>query len=139
MRLQLALRYAAEVARRVHAINGLLATPVCDAEAVRIRRIYVFGSTVKGSQNPNDLDLLIDLQRCGRHRTWEQTKKDKEYYRRHGIKVAPCAEIEALKWLTKGMRNVSRHIASREAIPIDTKVEIYPRWLINPSKSRGGA
>ena len=127
MKRTTALRYAHEVARRVHAVNGLLATPVCDNEAVRIKRMWVFGSTVKGSQTPNDLDLLIELVRCGRRRTWRQSKADKRYLNDHGIRVAPDCRHAALVWLTRGMRMVSRHCTDVECVPIDVKVLIYPR------------
>lgn len=131
MKRERAIRYAREVARRVHAINGLLATPLCLFEAVRIRRIWVFGSTAKGSESPNDLDLLIDLDPCGRRITWRQGRMDKEYYRRYGIKVPQSSEVDALKWLTKGMRQVSRHTTKSEQIEIDVKLEIYPRWMLD--------
>jgi len=127
MQLTTALRYAHEVARRVNAVNGLLATPLCGREAVRIKRIWVFGSTVKGSQAPNDLDLLIDLAEVGRLYSYKHTRVDKAYFRRHGTRTAPRARDAALIWLTKGMRMVSRHCLDDECADIDTKVLIYPR------------
>ena len=36
MKRATALRYAREIARRLHEVNGLLATPVCKHEAVRV-------------------------------------------------------------------------------------------------------
>lgn len=131
MKLETAQRYAAEVAKRVRGVNGVLATPLCDSEAVRIRRIYVFGSTVKGSQHPNDLDLLIDIDECGRRFGWEQARVDKRYYRSCGIRCAPSSVEYALKWLTRGMKKVSRHVARAEGIKIDVKVEIYPRMRLS--------
>lgn len=127
MKLQTALRYASEVARRVHAVNGLLATPLCEYEAVRISRIWVFGSTIKGSQEPNDLDLLIELRPVGRHRTWRQGKLDKRSLRDYGYRVAISSEAYALMWLTKGMKKVSRHTTRSEAAELDVKVLMYPR------------
>lgn len=127
MKLETALRYARDVASRVHGVNGLLATPLCEHEAVRISRIWVFGSTVKGSPNPNDLDLLIELKECGRFRTRRQARLDKRYFRNYGIRLALPSRDEALKWLTKGMRKVSRHCVDTERVEIDVKVMIYPR------------
>lgn len=127
MKLTTALRYADEVARRVRAVSGLLATPLCGHEAVRIKRIWVFGSTVKGSQAPNDLDLLIDLVEVGRRYSYRQTRVDKTYFRRHGARIAPRSRDAALIWLTRGMRMVSRHCLDDECADIDTKVLIYPR------------
>src|ERR1700693_5057438 len=104
MKLKTALRYAHEIARRVHAVYGLLATPLCGNEAVRIRRIWVFGSTVKGSQTPNDLDILIDMEEVGRHYNAKQTRVDKAYLRSYGMRFPPRSKYAALKWLTKGMK-----------------------------------
>ena len=135
MKRATALRYAVEIARRVHAVNGLLATPLCDFEAQRISRIWVFGSTAKGSQNPNDLDILIEMRHCGRHRTWKQGKLDKPMYRAGGYRLAACSHQEALKWLTKGMRLVSRHTTESEGLfrknLIDVKKMIYPRYELD--------
>lgn len=134
MRREVALRYADKVAQRLHSVNGVLATPLCGHEAVRFKRVWVFGSTVKGSVSPNDLDLLIDAEECGRQRSWEQTRYDKEARRRYGYTVTVSAVDEALKWLTKGMKHVSRHIAATERIPIDVKVLLYPRNDLNDAK-----
>jgi predicted nucleotidyltransferase len=127
MKRETALRYAHEIARRVRSVNGLLATPLCNAEAVRFKRIWVFGSTVKGSAAPNDLDVLIELAYAGRGRSWQQTKVNKDYLRRYGVRLAPSADDEALKWLTRGMRNVSRHTTLTDEVQPDVKVLIYPR------------
>jgi hypothetical protein len=127
LNLATALRYAHEVSRRVREVNGLLATPLCGDEAVRISRVWVFGSTIKGSLAPNDLDLLIDLREVGRRFTAEQTRVDRVRLRAHGLWLAPPARSEALKWITKNMRNVSRHCRDSEFAVIDKLVMIYPR------------
>jgi predicted nucleotidyltransferase len=126
-----AIRYANEVARRLHSVNGVLATPVCGSEAVRFKRVWVFGSTVKGSETPNDLDLLIDVELCGRQYSWRQTRLDKRELRTYGFRVAPDSIDYALKWLTRGMRKVSRHVARWEVAPIDVRVLLYPRNDLN--------
>lgn len=149
MKRETAIRYAHEIARRVHAVNGLLATPGCEFEAVRIRRIWVFGSTVKGKQNPNDLDVLIDMQYAGRYRVAAKSRYakirttgqhalrdslcdgqiDKEYKRRNGWITAKSSKSYALIWLTKGMKMVSRHTLMNEAAaPFAEQVLIYPRF-----------
>jgi hypothetical protein len=126
MRRALALQYANEVARRLHSVNGILATPMCDSDAVRFKRVWVFGSTVKGSQAPNDLDLLIEAEPCGRHYSWKQAKMDKWQLRQYGFRLPVRSTWEAFKWLTKGMRKVSRHSYRYEG-DIGYKVLIYPR------------
>ena len=128
MKRSSAFRYSEEIARRVHAVNGLLATPLCGPEAVRISRVWVFGSAAKGSQSPNDLDVLIELRPCGRRRRWENGAIDRDLRRRMGIKVAQCSPPYTLKWLTKGMKMVSRHTTFSETAELDVKKLIYPRY-----------
>ena len=128
MKLATAKKYAREVARRLHAVNGLLATPLCNREAARISRVWVFGSTVKGSQDPNDLDLLIEIRPVGRIFRAKQARTDRALLRRIGVRLAPCSVEYGLKWLTKGMKMVSRHRTDVETAELDVKVLIYPRW-----------
>jgi predicted nucleotidyltransferase len=128
MKLETAQRYAREIAARVHSVNGLLATPLCSGEAARISRVWVFGSTVKGSTAPNDLDVLIEINEVGRRRSAAQGRMCKKYYRAFGVRVAASTTEEALKWLTKGMKKVSRHTTNGETAELDVKVLIYPRW-----------
>lgn len=124
-----ALRYAREVAARLHRINGIVCTPNCGDEAVVVRRVWVFGSTAKGSRAPNDLDLLIDSRRAGRRWLWLRGRKlDKRYLRSYGIATMPEAERDFRLWLTRGMRKVSRHKFGIVDVPVDVKYLIYPRW-----------
>jgi predicted nucleotidyltransferase len=137
MKRATALRYAHELARRVHSVNGVLATPLMRNEAVRISRIWVFGSTVKGAENPNDLDVLIEAKACGKFRRCCHVTYDRDYFRRFGVRVAGCSRWYMLKWLTRGMKNVSRHFTDVEGVEIDVKVLIYPRNnLICETESR---
>lgn len=126
MKLETAKRYAKEVARRVAEVNGMVATPRGEREFVKINRIWVFGSTIKGSQSPNDLDLLIELEATGNWQNWEDVGFDPNYLRRYGVYCTRSSHNEALMWLTKGMKNVSRHCTDNEQVEIDVKVMIYP-------------
>ena len=135
MKRATALRYAREIARRLHEVNGLLATPVCKHEAVRVRRVWVFGSTAKGAENPNDLDVMIELDcMVGRHKTWQQTTIDKEARKRFGVRVARDNRTVFLKWLTKGMRGVSRHCRDMDGVVLDVQTLIYPRYDLEPAE-----
>lgn len=128
MKRTTALRYADEIAARVRRVNGLLATPLCDREAVRICRVWVFGSTVKGSAAPNDLDLLIESKPVGRARSWKQGKLSRRYLSRFGVRRAISASDEAYKWLTKGMKKVSRHdFEIEQGLDLSPLVMLYPR------------
>jgi hypothetical protein len=128
MKLATALRYADEIAARLRRVNGLIATPLCDWEAVRIRRAWIFGSTVKGSQTPNDLDVLLDLREVGLPRRWRNGKLDKRALRSYGYWRAINSTDEALKWISKGMKKVSRHLVETEkGLDLSPMVMIYPR------------
>jgi len=128
MKRTTALRYADEIAARVRSVNGLLATPLANREAVRIKRVWVFGSTVKGSPAPNDLDLLIECVEVGRKRTWKQGKLDRQFLHSFRERRAIRATNEAYKWLSKGMKKVSRHCFEAErGIDLSPLVMIYPR------------
>jgi hypothetical protein len=129
MKRQTAIKYAREVGNRLHLVNGILSTPNCDYEAYIVRRVWVFGSTAKGAAEPNDLDLLIDARSAGRRIIWKRGRKlDKGYLRSYRARDMPRSKTAFLKWLTRGMRRVSRHLAAVEEIPIDVKLLIYPRW-----------
>jgi len=121
------LKYSVEIARRVKSVNGLLATPLCEYEAVRISRVWVFGSTAKGSDSPNDLDVLIELKPCGRRRKYSECRPNK-VAARSGYEWPVASEHECLKWLTKGMRLVSRHLTRDEGAKFDIQKMIYPRY-----------
>ena len=128
MKRTTALRYADEIAARVRSVNGLLSTPLANREAVRISRVWVFGSTVKGSPAPNDLDLLIETKAVGRVRTWKQGKLDRRAVRSFGVRRAISASDEAYKWLTKGMKKVSRHcFEAEQGLDLSPLVMLYPR------------
>ena len=130
MKRKTALKYAREIARRVHSVNGIVCTPNTNYTATKIRRIWVFGSTIKGAEYPNDLDILIDM-RCDQRVPWKRGRKiDKRYHHSYGCHVLPCSRKETMKWLTKNMKNVSRHDLREERIPIDIMYLIYPRWDI---------
>ena len=128
MKIETALRYAKEIAKRVQDVNGLIPTPRGENEFMKVNGIWVFGSTVKGSQNPNDLDLLIDMDYHGERQSWEKVGYDPQYYRSCGVRCARSSKEEAMKWLTKGMKKVSRHCAKSEKAPLDVKVMIYPKF-----------
>jgi predicted nucleotidyltransferase len=129
MRRERALRYALEIARRLHAVQGFVATPGCEFDAYQISRVWVFGSTAKGSPEPNDLDILIDMHSVGMLQLYTEGRRlDKYKWKAYRIKVCHSGSNEVLKWLTKGMQKVSRHVLHDEAAVIDVKYLIYPRW-----------
>lgn len=144
MKLATALKNANRISDRLKSVGGIVSTPLCDFPGVKITRMWVFGSTVKGSQKPNDLDLLIEIKVIGNYRSWHESRAvrsrvrlDKRRARRTGFRGAIAAENEALKWLTKGTLNTSRHMYGVERIEIDKKVMIYPRNDLKTMVERG--
>ena len=65
MKLETALRHAAEIARRLESVNGLIPTPRGEREFYLVKKAWVFGSTIKGSDAPNDLGGLLFAERAG--------------------------------------------------------------------------
>ena len=65
MKRETALRYAKELSEKMKECNGVIQTPGTSREAVKILKLWVFGSTVRGSQTPNNLDLLIHWEEMG--------------------------------------------------------------------------
>lgn len=126
------------VLRRIRAVNGILATPMHEYDAVKIKRVWLFGSFAKGKAEPNDVDLFVELVRfrsdfvppCTRiGKINGRYLLDKDYYRRHGI-IRPKQVYDTLiKWLRKDLRKVSVHIVGDDEIfsQLDTKILIYPR------------
>jgi len=146
MKRSTAIKNMHEIARRLHSINGLLATPLTSDEAFKISRVWVFGSTVKGSTSPNDLDILIEGKGVGRRRLFSFNRRgfkyketrdcrpflharlDKSYLHQRGIMRAICSENEAYKWLSKGMKRVSRHSLENDDEIAWPRMMIYPKF-----------
>jgi hypothetical protein len=126
MKRSTALRYCSEIHQRLIEVGGIVPTPRGEWSNVRVRNIWVFGSTAKGSIEPNDLDLLIRLEECGRRQSWQQVGFDPAYLRRTGIRVARDPRKEALMWLSRGMKNGSRHDFESELVEIDIKLPLWP-------------
>lgn len=63
MKRETALRYACEIAQRVHSINGLLATPGMDSEAVRIRRVHLATKVLWNTDVPYTSRVKCGLER----------------------------------------------------------------------------
>jgi predicted nucleotidyltransferase len=109
MDIEVAIRQATEIHIRLRTVGGVIQTPECGNTEYRVTRAFIFGSTIKGKANPNDLDLLIEGVYAGRKQALPEAKVYPEYLRRYGWAVPLDAMWEAYKWLTHGMQHVSRH------------------------------
>lgn len=47
--------------QRIKNINGIFATPHENDEYLKIKKVWLFGSLAKGSEDPNDVDIFIEL------------------------------------------------------------------------------
>lgn len=61
MKRPAAIRNLNTVIKRLHSINGLLATPMHNHPFIKVRRAWVFGSVAKGKLEPNDVDVFVEL------------------------------------------------------------------------------
>jgi hypothetical protein len=105
---------------------------------------YIFGSTPNGrSENEkisagDSVFLVIDGRECDgivkkKGRKLLHITIDKEAHRRFGIRVARDNRDVFLKWLTKGMRGVSRHCRDMDGVVLDVQTLIYPRYDLEPT------
>jgi hypothetical protein len=130
MKLETALHHAAEIARRLESVNGLIPTPRGGNEFYLVKKAWVFGSTIKGSDAPNDLDVLLFAENAGARQRWEVVGFDPVYRKATGLRRARHTDREAKMWLRKGMMMISLHDTESEETIFDKKVEIYPRFLL---------
>lgn len=133
MKRSTALKYCVEIARRLREIDGKLLTPGYSHAFVVFEKVWVFGSTAKGSEAPNDVDILIHFGPSGKFLSVDNGGiVDKAYLRRYGIERVHSAEDFSVKWLSKGMKKVSRHSTLLEGdMVFPEKKEIYPNYTMD--------
>ena len=137
MKYETAIRNTMKVADRIRKSNGLIGTPECERETVKIRKAWLFGSTAKGKPNPNDVDILIEYNLIGRrqhtncraHRGFSRTNAavDKEYKRRYGISAPQSAWAATVRLLSRNMKMVRIHDANTDGEIAHPRIMIYPR------------
>lgn len=138
MKRAVAIKKALKVAEILRSASGLIGTPGTDADAVRVKRAWLFGSTVKGKDEPNDVDILLEYEAVGRRYWCAKSRKhklcgarlDKRGYRSYGYRHPVEAWVEARKFIKGGMTMVRLHnveIDGNFGDIAETKVMIYPR------------
>lgn len=135
-----AYKYCVALHEKLTAINGRFFTPLHSHEYVNFKSIYVVGSFVKGKEQPNDLDILIDYEEGGaRCRVFDGGLLDKAYLQSYGIRRTKLSGACAFVWLTKGMRKVHRIPADPadcgETQFFDVRVQIYPEFKLTPENN----
>lgn len=128
MKRSTALRHVQTIVQRLRACNGIVEFPGTSPGAICVRRAWLFGSVAKGSDSPNDVDILLETRRAGNSYRWTKGRRfDKIMYRSTGMRLLPATDREFIIWLRRGMKMVSVHDTERECVEIDVKVLIYPR------------
>lgn len=127
MKLKLAICYAKRIHEKLNNLTeGTLELEGCEYKKIKVEKVWVFGSAIKGSLFPNDLDLLI------KSTNFDLTPFQERLHAKNSTN-------EFFKWLSKGMKKVSRHDWMDEITSIDKLVEIWPNFELdesNPSKSK---
>ena len=100
LRRATASRLVADLIKRTCDLNA------DDTWAYRVRRIVVFGSYVRGSDRPNDVDFACDL--CPR---WKSDRQRAEEQVRRRSRGAPFRDV--LQWATWPRLEVYRYLRAR--------------------------
>jgi predicted nucleotidyltransferase len=133
MKRSTALRTARAVYERIRACNGIVGTPEADYAALRVKRAWLFGSTAKGSAEPGDVDILLEIMPCGPRRCVGRGAKLGRRWAERYYNQPPNTKDIALRALRRGRKMVRFHDVAVDGelgdIP-ETKVMIYPRWDI---------
>jgi len=136
VKLSTSIRNAITVAERIRALSGVIETPEASRPFVRIKRAWIFGSTAKGKQNPNDTDILLEMHVCGdyqpsnvrrNHKCKRYAKTDRKFLRRRGVNTGLRSEDVALRYLKKSMKKISLHSMELDGEYATDRIMIYPR------------
>lgn len=153
MKRSTAIKTALEIADRVKKWNGIIGTPECEFTAFRIKRMWLFGSTAKGYENPNDVDILIDGGECGliQFANWKNKKSmagfitdrkkrtdrsfvkfrlgktDKGYLRSCRVYTAVSSRITALRMIKGNSKMVRFHEYEVDGNLAYPRIMLYPR------------
>ena len=129
MKRETAIHHALVVAQRLRDVTGIIATPAAGRPYVRVRRAWLFGSTVMRKERPNDVDILLDIVAVGDFRRpgCGGACLDKRQLRRYGVHLPRNACEEAMRWLRGGLRMVRLHDFQIDGEIATPRVMIYPR------------
>jgi predicted nucleotidyltransferase len=126
MKLSTSIRNAKIIAERVHRCNGLIGTSGALNEALRVKRMWVFGSTVKGKENPNDTDILIECETAGRF-CYQNAKLHPISTARNGFRYKVSSIDVAYSYLRGNLKMVRLHDVNIDGSIATPRIMIYPR------------
>jgi hypothetical protein len=126
MQRKTAIKNAMTVTSRLRKCCGLIGTSGATTDCMKVRRAWIFGSTAKGSEAPNDLDVLLECYSVGKWRPKQARMlrgRDGARYKMSGFRVLS-------NYLSAGMKMIRIHSYDIDGgfgdIP-QTKIMIYPR------------
>lgn len=146
MKYSTAINNLNRIVEKIESINGIYCAPLCYQDFIKIKRVWLFGSVAKGAENPNDLDLFIELysdksyRRKGRQRVFRNSHRLHGSYKpsklsRNRATTSPASATDDLtKWLKKGTLKTSIHFVGDDSIfdTLDCKRLVYPRKTLQP-------
>lgn len=109
MKRETAIAIAEEIVCKLVACRGIVDTPTAFRPQVKVSELWMFGSTLKGKDRPNDLDLLWEAEPIGACRKPGEggAELDRELNRRYGYVRAKDPFDEAIRSL-RGSRKMVR-------------------------------
>ncbi len=114
LRRKKAFEYCKTIHERLKSIDGIFVGSNTDFRYKIIFNVWLFGSMAKGSENPNDLDILYDYKLLSLSREYSN-----------------YIDVQFFKFLTGGLRQISLHdFVVDNCLAEDHKIEIYPEFKL---------
>jgi predicted nucleotidyltransferase len=137
MKRTTAIQTIREITHKLFECNGLIETPGCSSAHYKIQELWLFGSTAKGSQTPNDIDLLYIGDSVGPYRrvgTDPSIELDKDYLRRYGIARTKPSNIAAFHLLIGKKKMVRMHSFEVEEDLAHPRILLFPTCELDEIK-----
>jgi len=120
-----AFKYAKTIHERLKSIDGVFLGIDSDFRYKIVTNVWVFGSMAKGSQNPNDLDILENYvllsSRLKLFRSWRNDR---------WINIKNQIDNQFSKFIKDGLNQISLHDMDDNCLVKDHKIEIYPKFKL---------
>lgn len=132
MKRKTAINNIVKIQERIKKSGGIISTPECSHKALIILGAWVFGSTAKGSDSPNDVDILIKYKLYSHNDSNQKNLRTNKSGFWKGFPI--CSQLEAFKGLTKHLKMVRLHqyqLDNHIGDINETKIMIYPRCDLN--------